>query len=128
MKALLDTHSFLWWNTNDPKLSSNARELIEDGENEIFLSAVSAWEISLKTKKGRLILPKPPDKYVSNSIHEYQFTVLPIHISHALQVFHLPDYHQDPFDRLLVAQSLLEDLPIITKDSQIKRYEIDTIW
>lgn len=128
MKALLDTHSFLWWNIDDPKLSSNARDVIEDGENMIYLSAVSAWEITLKAAKDRLILPEPPDKYVSNSIHEYQFIALPIHISHALQVFHLPVHHSDPFDRILIAQSLLEDLPIITIDNHIKKYEINTIW
>jgi PIN domain nuclease of toxin-antitoxin system len=128
MKALLDTHSFLWWNTNDPKLSSNALKIIEDGNNEIYFSSVSAWEVTLKAAKGSLILPEPPDKFVSNSIHEHNFTALPVHISHALHVFHLPFHHSDPFDRLLIAQSILENLPIITLDKNIKEYEITTIW
>lgn len=128
MKALLDTHTFLWWNMDDPQLSVSARELIADGANEIFFSAASAWEIALKAAKGRLSLPETPDKYIADRIHHYHFVPLPVLISHAVEVFRLPEYHNDPFDRLLVAQGCMEDLAIITVDDQIKRYEVETIW
>ncbi len=128
MKALLDTHAFLWWNLDSPQLSSTAREFIADGRNQIYLSAVTAWEIAIKFAKGRLILPEPPDVYVTNRISEDNFSVLPIQVSHALQVAHLPDIHQDPFDRLLIAQSQIEKLPLLTVDSFIRQYQIETVW
>ena len=128
MKALLDTHTFLWWNLNDPQLSAAAYDFISDGNNEIFLSAASAWEIAIKCAKGRLILPEDPEPYVANRMILHHFSSLPIQISHALQVFTLPDIHPDPFDRLLVAQSQLEGLPILTADPEIVRYEVDNIW
>jgi PIN domain nuclease of toxin-antitoxin system len=128
VKALLDTHTFLWWNMNDPQLSRTAREFIIDGSNEIYLSAASAWEITLKAAKGRLILPETPGKYIADRINHNQFISLPVQISHAVEVFHLSEIHNDPFDRLLIAQSRLEDLAIITIDERIKDYEVETIW
>ena len=128
MRALLDTHTFLWWNLDDPHLSATAREFIARGSNEIFLSAASAWEIAIKAAKGRLILPASPDQYVADRMRLHRFSALPIELSHALQVYQLPDIHQDPFDRLLIAQSQLEDLPILTGDSEIGRYKVEMIW
>jgi len=128
MRAILDTHAFLWWNTGDPRLPDTVRELISDGRNELFLSAASAWEIAIKTARGSLLLPEPPDDYVVRRMQLHQFQVLPIQFRHALQVYRLPDIHRDPFDRLLVAQSQLEDLPIVTADANIARYEVGVIW
>lgn len=128
MRALLDTHTFLWWNLDDPQLSRAVREFIADGRNEVFLSAASAWEIAIKAAKGRLKLPEPPDQYVANRLTLHSFSALPIELSHALQVYGLPDIHQDPFDRLLIAQSQLEDLPILTKDPEITNYSVEVIW
>ena len=128
MKALLDTHAFLWWNTDDPQLSQTAREFIGDGRNEIYLSAASAWEIAIKYGKGRLQLPQPPDTYVAQRMVHHRFTSLPVALSHALQVFTLPHIHQDPFDRLLVAQSSMENLPLLSADTEIHRYKVDVIW
>jgi PIN domain nuclease of toxin-antitoxin system len=128
MKALIDTHTFLWWNTEDPRLSSRAREIIADGTNEIFLSAASAWEIAIKTAKGRLVLPEEPALYVASRMSLHRIQPLPVQVSHALRVYELPPYHADPFDRLLVAQCQLESLPLITKDEEIQRYELETIW
>ena len=128
MRALLDTHTFLWWNLDSPQLSANAREFITNGANEIFLSAASAWEIAIKAAKGRLTLPEPPDQYVANRLRLHQFSALPIELSHALEVYRLPDIHPDPFDRLLIAQCQLEDIPILTGDSEIGRYQIEVIW
>jgi PIN domain nuclease of toxin-antitoxin system len=128
MRALLDTHTFLWWNLDDPQISSPAREFISDGSNQVFLSAASAWEIAIKCARGRLVLAETPDKYVASRMSLHHFLPLPVQLSHALHVFNLPHIHQDPFDRLLVAQSQLERLPILTGDPEIIRYEVDIIW
>ena len=128
MRALLDTHAFLWWNLDDPQLSEEARTFISTGRNEIFFSAASAWEIAIKAAKGRLELPEPPDKYVADRMRHHHFLALPVELSHALEVYRLPPIHQDPFDRLLIAQSQLEDLPILTADTEIARYQVEVIW
>ena len=128
MKLLLDTHTFLWWNTEDPQLSLRARELIADGQNKIFLSAATAWEISIKTAKGKLVLPEAPAVYILSRMGLYRFQPLPIHISHAVRVHDLPNLHDDPFDRLLIAQSQVESLSLITADAMIKQYEVELIW
>jgi len=128
MKALLDTHTFLWWNLDAPQLSQTVREFIADGDNEIFLSAASAWEIAIKYAKGRLELPEPPDRYVPSRQRLHHFTALPIQLTHALQVYALPAVHNDPFDRLLIVQSQLEKMPLLTVDSEILRYGVEVIW
>lgn len=128
MKALLDTHAFLWWNMGDEQLSGTVRAIIADGKNEIYFSAVTSWEIAIKTAKGRLSLPEDPESYVLNRLRLQHFHPLPIQISHTLQVAQLPRHHDDPFDRLLIAQAQLEGLPILTIDPEIQKYEVQTIW
>ena len=128
MKVLIDTHTFLWWNTEDPQLSALVKEITADGRNDIFLSAASVWEIAIKTAKGRLILPESPAQYVASRMSLYRFYALPIQISHAAHTYELPPYHHDPFDRMLIAQSHLESLPLLTKDDNIRRYDVQTIW
>ena len=128
MNVLIDAHTFLWWNTDDPLLSRRAKEIIANGQNEVFLSAASIWEIVIKTVKGRLVLPEPPAQYISRRMSLYRFRPLPIQISHAVHVYELPPYHNDPFDRMLIAQSRLEALPLVTNDEDIRRYELETIW
>ncbi len=128
MRALLDTHTFLWWNLDAPQLSAGAHAFITQGSNEIFLSAASAWEIAIQSAKGRLTLPVPPDQYVAERMRLHRFSALPIALSHALEVYRLPPIHQNPFDRLLVAQSRLEDMPILSGDPEIGSYEIEVIW
>jgi len=128
MKALLDTHVFLRWITDDPRLSSRTREIIADGANQIFLSAASGWEIAIKAKLGRLRLPDDPERFIPRQLELNAIEVLPVQLSHALHVYELPEYHRDPFDRLLIAQAQLEKLPILTADSQICRYPVEVIW
>jgi PIN domain nuclease of toxin-antitoxin system len=128
MKALLDTHTFLWWNMGDARLSPQAYRFIADGQNQLFFSAASAWEIAIKTGKGRLVLPDAPERYVAERLALHRIAPLPIQLSHALQVFNLPEYHTDPFDRILVAQSQLDKLPIITSDPNIAQYGVEIIW
>jgi PIN domain nuclease of toxin-antitoxin system len=128
MNALLDTHTFLWWITDNAELSPRAREVVSDGENTLFLSAASGWEIAIKAKLGRLQLPDNPERFVLKHMSQNAITGLPIQLSHALHVYTLPDHHRDPFDRVLIAQSQLEKLPIVTKDPQISHYSVKIIW
>ncbi|MBN4002161.1 type II toxin-antitoxin system VapC family toxin [Nostoc sp. 'Peltigera membranacea cyanobiont' 210A] len=128
MRALLDTHAFIWWVTNDPQLSANARNLIADSGNILFLSVVSAWEIVIKNKLGKLTLPEPVEQYIPTRLAINRFESLPIQMSHVLQVASLPNIHRDPFDRILIAQSQVENLPIVTIDQKITQYLVQTIW
>lgn len=128
MKVLLDTHVFLWWLTDDPQLSPLAREIIGNGENEVFLSAASGWEIAIKAKLGKLQLSDDIPSFIAEQLVINNITSLPIQINHALHVYGLPDYHRDPFDRLLIAQAQMEDLSILTIDEQIARYPVKVIW
>jgi len=128
MKALLDTHVFLWWITDDQRLSSRVREIIADGTNEILFSAASGWEIAIKTRLGRLQLPNDPEIFIPEQLELNAIEVLPVQIGHALHVYQLPSHHRDPFDHLLIAQARLEKLPILTADPQISRYPVEVIW
>ena len=128
MKFLLDTHAFLWWVTNADELSYTVREIITDTDNTILFSVASAWEIVIKFRTGKLSLPEKPEIYIPSRIAANQFQGLPIEINHVLQVANLPDYHKDPFDRILIAQSQIEKVPILTKDNLIIQYQVMTIW
>lgn len=128
MRVLLDTHAFLWWIMNDERLSGPSRKVISQAENQIFFSAASAWEISIKCQLGKLELPGKPEPFISEQVQVNNFTALPINLTHALQVFELPALHRDPFDRMLVVQSRVERLPVLTMDEKIRQYEVETIW
>ncbi len=128
MKVLLDTHVFLWWITDDPKLSSRAREIMSNIENELYLSAASGWEISIKVQIGRLKLPDEPQRFIHSQMRTNAIQSLPILMNHALHVSTLPDHHRDPFDRLLIAQAQLEGFPILSADPQMAKYQIEAIW
>jgi PIN domain nuclease of toxin-antitoxin system len=128
MKVLLDTHAFLWWITEDERLSERAREVISDGGNELFFSVVSGWEIAIKAGLGRLTVPEPLDGFLAEQLFHNHIGALPIELRHALHVYSLPSLHRDPFDRLLIAQAQVEQLPILTADRHIAQYEVDVIW
>lgn len=128
MNFLLDSHTFLWWIVDNGRLSPKVFEIISDGSNELFLSAASGWELAIKARLGKLTLPDDPIPFISQQIKANNFQELPISIAHALQTYTLPNYHRDPFDRILIAQSQLEQLPILTIDRQINRYAVKTIW
>ncbi len=128
MKALLDTHAFLWWITDDPKLSLRVWGIISDGENEIFVSAATGWEIAIKSQIGRLKLPDEPQRFVPEQLRINGMKSLPIEMRHALHVSTLPNYHQDPFDRILIAQAQMEDMPVLSADPEIGKYEVTIIW
>jgi PIN domain nuclease of toxin-antitoxin system len=120
--VLLDTQCFLWMAAAPDRLSRRARGIIEDADNELFLSAASAWEIAIKHGLGKLQLPDPPDRYVPSRLTILRTTPLAISHEHALRVSALPAHHRDPFDRLLIAQSQIEDVPIMTADEVFLKY------
>ena len=128
MRALLDTHAFLWWIVGDERLSDCASRAIADRRNEIFVSAASIWEIAIKGRLGRLSIPGDPGAFIGGQIVENSFRGLPIVAGHALRVWDLPDHHQDPFDRLLVAQAQVEGLTLVSRDRQVARYEVEVLW
>jgi PIN domain nuclease of toxin-antitoxin system len=128
LRALLDTHTFIWLNSEPERIPSRVRDLIEEATNEVFFSAVAAWEISVKNARGHLDLPTSAEEYVFTRIEREGFEPLPIDLNHALHSGNLPRIHGDPFDRLLVAQAQLEDLPILTNDRNIARYDVEVIW
>jgi PIN domain nuclease of toxin-antitoxin system len=128
VRALLDTHTFLWWVLDVPKLSTESRLILADGANELLFSSASAYELALKARSGKLTLPDPPEAYVPDRLVSNGFTRLPIELAHALRAGSLPWIHRDPFDRLLIAQAQIEGLPILTADPAIGRYDVETIW
>ena len=128
MRALLDTHVFLWWATNDPRLSHRALEIIGDERNEILFSAVSGWEIAEKARRGRLTLPRNLETFISQQIFANGFEVLSLRLAHALQVYSLPAYHKDPFDRLLIAQAIVEGAVLLSADAVFAQYPVTVLW
>jgi PIN domain nuclease of toxin-antitoxin system len=128
LRALLDTQPFLWWATDDPKLSARARSFIRDPGNQLSFSVMSVWEILLKARVGRLPIPGDVAEFVKVRIDRYQFALLELQLAHLTNLYSLPADHRDPFDQLLVAQAQVEGLPIVTGDAQIKKYEVEVIW
>ncbi len=129
MRLLLDTHTFLWWVSDDDRLPTRARRAIGHPRNEVLVSAVSGWEVAVNAQLGRIDLPDPPDRFVPEQLHQNAFGALPVTMSHALAVSRLPNLHRDPFDRLLIAQAMIEQLSLVTGDEQIARYpQIRLTW
>lgn len=124
LNLLLDTHAFLWAIDNNPDLSQEAREAIVDGNNIVFVSAATAWEISIKKAIGKL---KIPNEDYLQELKLHRFTPLAITTEHALAVENLPPHHKDPFDRMLVAQAQIEKLRLVTRDPRIKAYAVPII-
>lgn len=128
MRVLLDTHVFLWWNENSTELSKKAQRILSDPVNTLVLSVASAWEIAIKKQSGKLRLPVDAAEYVRTRTAHYGMEILPIHLPHALALETLPLLHRDPFDRVLIAQSQIENVPIVTADPVIRAYAVDSIW
>ena len=126
MRLLLDTHVFLWLHT-EPQRMGDRLALLEDQRNDLFVSAVTSWEIAIKYAGGRLALPEPPERYVPVRIREIGAEPLAIEHAHALAVTQLPKLHRDPFDRMLVAQAGALGASIVTADPQIIRYPVETL-
>ena len=124
MKILIDTHIFLWFINNDPQLSLTAKTLLES-DVELLLSVASLWEIAIKVGTGKMTLPKPFEIFIPEQIQQNEVAILPIAIEHLTYITTLPFHHRDPFDRLLIAQSIVEGIPIVSVDVAFNSYEVD---
>lgn len=128
MNYLLDTHTFLWFINADPSLSAPAQAAIESGTNDIFLSFASLWEMAIKVSLGKLIVPLPFAEFMQEQMRENGIILLQIQMAHIELVTRLPFHHRDPFDRLIIAQSLVDQIPIIGKDDIFDAYGIQRLW
>lgn len=128
MRLLLDTCTFLWIASGSDALSGPARELFADPANEVFLSAVSGWEIAVKHRLGKLPLPAEPAVFVPEQRQGHRVTELPLEEAAALTLDRLPDAHCDPFDRMLVCQAIQHGLTILTPDPLVRQYPVRCVW
>jgi len=128
MKYLLDTMVWLWSVSTPEKIGEAGLEVLENGEAEIYLSVVSAWEIAIKARFGKYKLPESPGRYVPRKLAKQGIHVLPVALDHSLKVFSLPLYHHDPFDHLLIAQAIVEGMTILTSDREFAKYPVDVLW
>lgn len=126
MKILLDTHTFLWGLSDETKLSERVRRLLPSADS--WLSVASLWEILIKSQSGKLLLPRPVGPYVMSKLKFNGVKLLPVTAEHVLRIESLPLHHRDPFDRMLIAQSLEEELPLVTSDAIFQRYGMNLIW
>lgn len=127
-QILLDTHVWLWFNSEPEKLGDEARETLVDPENDLFLSAASTWEIAIKHAAGRLELPAPPAQYIPIRLAENRVLPLNIQHGHTLAAAALPLHHRDPFDRMLVAQARYEKMTLATADPRLHAYDAQVLW
>ena len=127
MNLLLDTHTFIWFITGSEQLGKTARRMIENPDNESFISMASIWEMAVKVNIGKLELGKPFEKVIDD-VNENGFQILPINFSHLVKYVDLELHHSDPFDRLIVAQAMTDNMIIITGDKYIKKYGVKTLW
>ncbi|MGD1929223.1 MAG: type II toxin-antitoxin system VapC family toxin [Leptolyngbyaceae cyanobacterium] len=128
MRFLLDTHAFLWFVLDSPKLSQAASQLIQNPAYDILISPASYWEIAIKVSLGKYQIPEAFQSWMEHQITMNSFNVLPIAVAHASMVSTLPFHHRDPFDRLLCAQALVEKIPIISTDGVFDRYGVERQW
>ncbi len=129
MKYLLDTAILLWFAfDNRDKFSTDALEILVKSEGDLLFSAVSTWEIAIKYSLGKLQLSISPEQLISEATLKMKLTHLPITNQHTLQTITLPFHHKDPFDRLLIAQAQVENIPILTPDTIFKKYPVDVVW
>lgn len=128
MRYLLDTHSFLWLASDDARLSVRAKEAFLSPENDFLLSVASIWEVAIKASLGRLKFVLPLPQFVERQVQHMGLEILPISVHHATAVEGLPFHHRDPFDRLLIAQSMYEAIPILGTDEIFDTYGIARVW
>lgn len=127
-RFLLDTHTFLWMTGEPTRLGSRAREVIESGNAQLWLSTASVWEMAIKSSLGKLELPSPLSDFLEEQLSATRTSFLEIRAEHAVRVEKLPWHHRDPFDRLLIAQALFEKVPILGRDPDFDAYSIQRIW
>jgi PIN domain nuclease of toxin-antitoxin system len=127
MRLLLDTHTFLWFIEDNPRLSSDARKILESEVN-LLISVASLWEIAIKNSIGKLSLAQPFGTFINSQLETKAIELLPIAITHLAMITTLPIHHRDPFDRLLVAQAMVEQMPIVSMDDKFDPYGIKRLW
>lgn len=128
MRLLLDTHVFLWWVDDAPRLSDQARQAIFDQKSECFLSVASCWELAVKVSLGKLRLRESVERFIPEQLALNGFRLLPIDFRHVARVEGLPFCHRDPFDRLLVAQAMTEKMVMVTADQKLAEYGVKCLW
>ena len=128
MRLLLDTHAFLWWDADAEQLPSSLLETLQDPAHEITFSVVSVWEMQIKAALGKLELRTPLATLVSEQREKNGLNVLPISLQHVLTLEKLSNYHNDPFDRLLIAQANVEGLTLVSKDDAFRHYDVPLLW
>jgi PIN domain nuclease of toxin-antitoxin system len=128
VKILLDTHALLWFLLNDARLSAYAKAIIADSNNDALISPASYWEIAIKISIGKYVLTKPFTEFMEQELAKNKLAILPISIKHAGIVCTLPFHHRDPFDRLMIAQAMAEDIPIISNDINFDKYPVSRKW
>jgi PIN domain nuclease of toxin-antitoxin system len=127
MKYLFDTHVFIWYAVGDERLSPRAKDLIES-RHERFISMASIWEMAIKVNIGHLEFREPFDKIIANQFRINSYKLLNLKLQHLFKFSGLPLHHRDPFDRLIISQALVEDIPIVSVDEKFNDYGVDTIW
>ncbi|WP_293154845.1 MULTISPECIES: type II toxin-antitoxin system VapC family toxin [unclassified Microcoleus] len=128
MRLLLDTHAFIWYATDSSRLSTTARSLIDNGNNDIIFSTASVWEMAIKHSIGRLNFSMPFMEFIKQQIAVNRIEILEISFDHIEVVASLPLHHCDPFDRLIIAQSMAEQIPVLSVDAIFDGYAIARLW
>ena len=128
MKLLLDTHAFLWLNDDSEQLSQTVKESCSSGEHEFYLSIASPWEMQIKYQLGKLSLAMPIAELINKNTQENNINLLPINLSHISYLEKLPAHHKDPFDRIIIAQAIIEGMTIITIDHAFVDYPVQIVW
>jgi len=128
MKYLIDTHTLLWIVTKNKKLSKKVKDIYLNSENQIFISLASLWEMAIKINLNKLSINEPLKDFVKNQIKSNDINILDIKTKHILLLENLPYYHKDPFDRLIISQSINEQIPLLSFDKVFDKYSIKRIW
>lgn len=128
MRLLIDSHVFLWWGLDSPRLSASAGAAIADRRNEVLVSAATVWELTIKAARGKLELAPDPATFFAEQMSINGFSPLPVRAEHAVAVWNLPNHHADPFDRILVAQAIVESATLVTADQRLPAYPVPILW
>jgi PIN domain nuclease of toxin-antitoxin system len=128
MKYLLDTMVWLWSLGSVENIGDEGRAILTDKNADIYLSTASSWEIAIKAKIGKSTLPEPPPRYIPKRLAEQNIQALTINQTHALKVYDLPLHHRDPFDRLIIAQALIEEMVVLTSNRDFEKYPVQVVW
>jgi PIN domain nuclease of toxin-antitoxin system len=128
VKYLLDSVIWLWSVYAVEKINDACREILENGQEEVYFSAATAWELSIKARLGKLHLPGPPGQCIPAFMAKQGLRPLPVSHLHAVKVYDLPLHHDDPFDRLIIAQAVMEGMTVLTSDKAFRKYPVDVLW